>query len=500
MIETQEFTATLTQGMPIPGPPGPPGEPGEPTNILAPVPTEADLPPTGERGDAVLTEDSGDLWSWNTPDATGSAPRPGMRSDEYDWINVGHVVGPPGPPGESASVVEYSFNGTTTQPPSSGQVRLNNANQTLATLMWVSHMTPEGVDVGNIASTFKAGTKVYIQDKDNSARWQQYELTADATAKGTYTEFAIEWLEGGDPVPEQRCKVMFLSQGTPGPPGPQGIQGDPGPQGPKGDKGDPGDPATNLVPSVFGRQGAITAQAGDYTAAQVTNAVSALGSYADPAWITSLDWAKVQNKPSVASYQTPWVSDIDGAAYKLNNASRVTVTGANAAGADAITALSLSRIYGDVGDSIDIVWPNAARISANAVGGGEMALIFYAQTAGGNGETNEVMRVLGNHQVKIAQGYLEVFTGTPNAFVGSGSWPFTCINYQNAATAGGAVFAGTWLGSEFTASPLTVGTVATAIGTYREHFGVRGNGDIWMWLGGSAKKLSVDGSGFVKAA
>lgn len=95
----QSLYAFLDVGTPIPGPPGPPGAPGEPTNILAPVPTEGDLPPEGERGDAVLTEDSGDLWSWNTPANTGTVPAPGQQADEYTWINVGHVVGPPGPQG-----------------------------------------------------------------------------------------------------------------------------------------------------------------------------------------------------------------------------------------------------------------------------------------------------------------------------------------------------------------------------------------------------------------
>lgn len=77
--------------------------------------------------------------------------------------------------------------------------------------------------------------------------------------------------------------------------------------------------ATDPVVSVFGRTGAITAQAGDYTAAQVTNAVSTAGSYADPAWITSLAWGKVSGAPSVASYQTPWVTNIDGNGKALSN-------------------------------------------------------------------------------------------------------------------------------------------------------------------------------------
>jgi hypothetical protein len=52
------------------------------------------------------------------------------------------------------------------------------------------------------------------------------------------------------------------------------------------------------VSSVFGRTGAVVAQSGDYTAALVTNAVSTAGSYNDPAWINSLGWTKITGAPS----------------------------------------------------------------------------------------------------------------------------------------------------------------------------------------------------------
>ena len=42
------------------------------------------------------------------------------------------------------------------------------------------------------------------------------------------------------------------------------------------------------VSSVFGRMGAVVAQAGDYTAAQVTNALSSTQTYASPAWLTAV--------------------------------------------------------------------------------------------------------------------------------------------------------------------------------------------------------------------
>lgn len=61
--------------------------------------------------------------------------------------------------------------------------------------------------------------------------------------------------------------------------------------------------ATTPVPSVFGRTGAIVATTGDYTAAQVTNAVSTISTYANPTWITQLGWTKIISTPiTIAGY------------------------------------------------------------------------------------------------------------------------------------------------------------------------------------------------------
>src|SRR5262245_55508983 len=68
------------------------------------------------------------------------------------------------------------------------------------------------------------------------------------------------------------------------------------------------------VTSVFGRTGAIVAQTGDYTFAQIGSKPTTLAgygitdpvvltssSYADPAWITSLAWSKITGKPTTLS-------------------------------------------------------------------------------------------------------------------------------------------------------------------------------------------------------
>jgi hypothetical protein len=55
---------------------------------------------------------------------------------------------------------------------------------------------------------------------------------------------------------------------------------------------------TSPVSSVFTRTGAIVAQTNDYTAAQITNAVSIIGSYNDPSWLTSLAYSKLTGAPT----------------------------------------------------------------------------------------------------------------------------------------------------------------------------------------------------------
>ena len=79
------------------------------------------------------------------------------------------------------------------------------------------------------------------------------------------------------------------------------------------------------------------------------------------------------------------------------------IHGSDVAGsADLITGLVLSRAYTSVGDAMAIDFATTtARISTVAWAGGEACLTFSAQTAAGNGYTNEVMRIQGNGKVGI---------------------------------------------------------------------------------------------------
>jgi hypothetical protein len=128
--------------------------------------------------------------------------------------------GPQGPPGGSSNLFQYSLNSQVVSPPSNGQIRLNNSNQQLATLAWISYNTQDNID-STVAWKFaKAGDKLYIQDKNNSTNAQLYHLTADAVDHTSYAQLAIAWDQtGGNPVPAQICLVAVTRPGAQGPPG-----------------------------------------------------------------------------------------------------------------------------------------------------------------------------------------------------------------------------------------------------------------------------------------
>jgi hypothetical protein len=83
--------------------------------------------------------------------------------------------------------------------------------------------------------------------------------------------------------------------------------------------------APAIVNTVFGRSGAVVAASGDYTAAQITNAVDITQAYANPPWITSLAYSKITGAPG----QTPWLSDINAAGFRLLSTGNAGIGTAN---------------------------------------------------------------------------------------------------------------------------------------------------------------------------
>ena len=167
----------------IPGPPGPQGPAG----------------PQGLKGDTGATGPEG------PQGLPGPQGIPGVPGPE----------GPQGPPGSSATNFEYTYSDAGATPPNDGQLRMNNADQTLASLLYASNTTAPGVDVTNGINLVHVGNQIYVQDKEDASRYQVYDVTGDAINHGTWTEVPVAWTKGGMALlssPSRRIDFAIVSK------------------------------------------------------------------------------------------------------------------------------------------------------------------------------------------------------------------------------------------------------------------------------------------------
>ena len=186
------------------GPQGPAGPPGADSTVPGPA---------GPQGPA------------------GAAGTPGAQGEP----GPAGATGPEGPSGFSSTAFDYMLSTATASPPGGGQARFDAANQTLATKLWLHSITAPGNDAHIVLLAIRSGDTIIVQDKDASAKHQQYLVSGNPVDNGTWVEFPVTWQSGGDPVPAQRVFVIVRSAGEPGPAGPPGADSTvPGPPGPEG--------------------------------------------------------------------------------------------------------------------------------------------------------------------------------------------------------------------------------------------------------------------------
>ena len=79
--------------------------------------------------------------------------------------------------GNSNFYLYQSKNGITTPPPASGDVGYNNSNQSLATIVYISHLTRDNIDIELFYKQVNSLSDLYIQDQNNSVNFIKYNIT-----------------------------------------------------------------------------------------------------------------------------------------------------------------------------------------------------------------------------------------------------------------------------------------------------------------------------------
>jgi hypothetical protein len=193
--------------------------------------------PTGLQGIKGDTGFTGDTGSTGPTGATGPQGIQGIQGDTG-------FTGAQGAPGQSSSYYDYNARTTiTTGDPGNGRLLWNNATQTSATQINISHLTQQNVDVDIFLALLNTGDTVVIQDKNLSDNYQIFTVSADVILQTGYVELPVSFVSAGGtgltPGFANTHPLIFIIQAA-GVPGPAGPQGNTGPQGPTGMTGPAG--------------------------------------------------------------------------------------------------------------------------------------------------------------------------------------------------------------------------------------------------------------------
>jgi phage gp45-like len=224
------------------GPAGPPGPPG-PTGPVGPTgPTGSTGPagPTGTTGATGSTGPAGPAGATGLTGSTGPAGATGAQGIQ-GVVGPTGATGPQGAPGGSSSLWDYQFETATASPPSSGNVRANNATLSSATTVWVSTTSSDNIDVSGLLGFAQVNDVLYIQDPNNSATHASWNVIATPTIASGYAAFSVSWRSGSGTFTNQQNILTAISHtgvtGPIGPVGPAGPQGPTGSSGPSGSAG-----------------------------------------------------------------------------------------------------------------------------------------------------------------------------------------------------------------------------------------------------------------------
>src|SRR5262245_20586272 len=96
-----------------------------------------------------------------------------------------------GPSAQTDSGTWNFSNITTMADPGSGKIRFDNATIASTTNIAISRTTSPGADAANILRGMLSGTIVYIQERDNSANWVRFKMTAAAVDNTTWFQLPV---------------------------------------------------------------------------------------------------------------------------------------------------------------------------------------------------------------------------------------------------------------------------------------------------------------------
>jgi len=113
--------------------------------------------------------------------------------------------------GGSALTGEWTWTTSTgTGSVASGQVGIDTGAWNASTIVRINKTTNLGADAANFVAKFNVGDTLYIQQKDDAARWGRYTVRAAVTDNGTWMTVPVTWVKDGTTMPSNNARMLVM--------------------------------------------------------------------------------------------------------------------------------------------------------------------------------------------------------------------------------------------------------------------------------------------------
>ena len=159
----------------------------------------------------------GSTWIRTNSNGGNVGDVPGLTSPYWELLASVGADGAPGAQGEpglSSSLFEYRLDRNTYVVAGliDGDIRFNNADLTLATVIYVSHQDHFGNDVETFVALAPVGSRILIQQKNLSSVYVQYTITGAPTqVQDEYVSYPITYLTSSSILDLTHHTQVFLS-------------------------------------------------------------------------------------------------------------------------------------------------------------------------------------------------------------------------------------------------------------------------------------------------
>jgi hypothetical protein len=117
--------------------------------------------------------------------------------------------------GNSNFYLYNSIDNITIPPPALGKVGYNNANQSLATILYINHLTSDGIDIDIFFAQLTTIQDVYLQDRNSSLNFIKYNITGTPTIiTNSYISIPVLYTPTIPPLPPNGAGTGLTSFGA----------------------------------------------------------------------------------------------------------------------------------------------------------------------------------------------------------------------------------------------------------------------------------------------